>query len=94
MLRAVPPEATAPVLILVGVMMLGAVRKIPWDDLSDAVPAFLTLVGIAFTFSIADGMALGFVSYAVVKTLSGRAREVGWINWIIATVFIVRYAVL
>jgi AGZA family xanthine/uracil permease-like MFS transporter len=93
-LRAVPPMATAPVLIIVGALMISSVRGVAWDDFGEALPAFLTLVGIAFTFSIADGMALGFIAHAVVKGLGGRYREVNLISWVLAALFVVRYALL
>lgn len=92
--RIVPPMATAPVLIVVGALMVANVRKVPWDDISEAIPAFLTLVGIAFSYSIAEGMALGFISYAAVKGLAGRWREVSPISWVLALLFVLRYALL
>ncbi|MBW2733467.1 MAG: NCS2 family permease [Deltaproteobacteria bacterium] len=92
--RIVPPMATAPVLIVVGALMVANVRKIAWDDLSEAIPAFLTLAGIAFSYSIADGMALGFVSYAAVKALAGHWRHVSVMSWVLALLFVLRYALL
>ncbi len=92
--RIVPPMATAPVLIIVGALMIRNVRGVAWDDLSEALPAFLTLAGVAFTYSIADGMALGFVAYALIKGLSGKHREVSITSWILAALFALRYALL
>lgn len=92
--RVVPPMATAPVLIVVGALMIANVKRIAWDDLSEGVPAFLTLAGIAFTYSIADGMALGFIAFALVKGLSGRHREVSVTSWVLALLFALRYALL
>lgn len=92
--RIVPPMATAPVLIVVGALMIANVKRIAWDDLSEGVPAFLTLAGIAFTYSIADGMALGFIAFALVKGLSGRHREVSVTSWVLALLFALRYALL
>jgi AGZA family xanthine/uracil permease-like MFS transporter len=92
--RIVPPMATAPVLIIVGALMIRNVRGVAWDDLSEALPAFLTLAGIAFTYSIADGMALGFIAYALVKGLSGKHREVSLTSWALAALFALRYALL
>jgi AGZA family xanthine/uracil permease-like MFS transporter len=79
---------TAPALIVVGSMMMGNAGKIDWDDLSEGVPAFLTLAGIPLAYSIADGLALGFVSYPVLKVLSGKARDVGVISYIVAVLLV------
>ncbi len=73
---------TAPALVLVGTMMIQNARKVAWDDPSEALPVFLTIVGIPLSYSIADGLALGFVSYPVVKLLGGRGREVGWLTYV------------
>ena len=67
---------TAPALVIVGAMMMQNVAKIDWDDFSESIPAFLTIVGIPFFYSIADGLAFGFVSYPAIKLLGGRGREV------------------
>ncbi|MPZ86960.1 MAG: NCS2 family permease [Nitriliruptorales bacterium] len=74
----IPPEATAPALILVGFLMLSVTRDLPWDDHTVAIPAFLTLVVMPFTFSITDGIGAGFVSYTVIKLASGRIRDIHW----------------
>ncbi len=75
---------TAPALVLVGAMMIQNARKIAWDDHSEAIPAFLTIVGIPLAYSIADGLALGFVSYPIIKLLSGRGKEAGWLAYVLA----------
>lgn len=80
------PPITAPALVVVGAMMMQNVRKIEWEDYSEAIPAFLTMLGIPLSYSIADGLALGFISYPVVKFLSGRGREVGWLTYGLAVV--------
>jgi AGZA family xanthine/uracil permease-like MFS transporter len=67
---------TAPALVTVGAMMLQNVAKIDWRDHSESVPAFLTIIGIPLTYSISDGLAIGFISYAAIKALSGKCREV------------------
>ncbi len=72
---------TAPALVLVGAMMAGNVRKVDWDDHSEALPAFLTILGIPLCYSISDGIALGFMSYPLLKVLSGKGREVHWIMY-------------
>jgi len=90
----VPEAATAPALILVGVMMMGAITNINWSEFSEAIPALLTLAGMPFTFSIANGIAFGFISYSVIKLLSGKGREVHWIIHLLALLFILRFIYL
>ncbi len=75
---------TAPVMILVGSMMVRAVREIPWDDPAEGIPAFLVILGMPLTYSIADGLALGFVAYPVLKLFSGRGREVSILVYVMA----------
>ncbi|HKV99699.1 MAG TPA: NCS2 family permease [Vicinamibacterales bacterium] len=82
----------APALVLVGVMMMESVRHVPWDDLTEAIPAFLALVTMPLAVSITDGIAFGFISYALVKLASGRARDLDWLGYIFALVFLIRYA--
>ena len=85
MIGAYPPS-TAPALTIVGAMMMQNVTKIDWKDYSESIPAFLIIVGIPFSYSIADGLALGFISYAVVKGFSGHAREISWLTYLLAIV--------
>jgi AGZA family xanthine/uracil permease-like MFS transporter len=82
---------TAPALIVVGVMMMGNATRIDWDDLSESVPAFLTLAGIPLAYSIADGLALGFISYPVLKLLTGKGRRVGTMSYVIAALLIIYF---
>ena len=82
------PPITAPALVIVGAMMLQNVTKIDWRDYSEAIPAFLTLIGIPLSYSIADGLALGFISYPIIKLLSGKGREVGWLTYLLAAVLV------
>jgi AGZA family xanthine/uracil permease-like MFS transporter len=82
----------APALILVGVMMMDGVRKIRWDDFTDALPAFLTMMTMPLAVSITDGIAFGFISAALLKVATGRARELDWLAYLFAAVFLVRYA--
>jgi adenine/guanine/hypoxanthine permease len=91
---AVPAVATAPALIVVGSLMLRAVASIAWDDPTEAIPAFLVVVGMPLTFSIADGLALGFVAYPVVKLIAGRGGEVSPLVYGVAALFLLRYAYL
>ena len=79
---------TAPALVVVGAMMIRNVRKIDWDDYGESIPAFLTIIGIPLCYSIADGLALGFISYPITKCLSGQGRQVRWIMYVLAGVLI------
>ena len=69
----------APVMILVGCLMVSVVRKIDWDDPTEALPAFLVILGMPLTYNIANGFALGFISYPLLKLVTGRGREVSWL---------------
>jgi len=85
---------TAPALIIVGALMARSVRKIEWDDYSEAIPAFLVLVGIPLSYSIADGLAFGFISYPLLKLFGGRGREVGALVYALGAIFVLRYVFL
>ena len=91
---SIPAFATAPALIYVACMMMGAVREIDFDDLTEYVPAVLTVTAMPLTFSIAHGIAFGFISYAGIKLLSGRSRELPLAVAILAALFLVKFAVL
>ncbi|HYE71842.1 MAG TPA: NCS2 family permease, partial [Blastocatellia bacterium] len=91
---AIPPIATAPALIIVGALMIRAATSIKWDDLTEAIPAFLTMLAMPLTFSIANGLALGFIFYPLLKLLTGRGREVSPLVYVLAGLFILRYAYL
>jgi AGZA family xanthine/uracil permease-like MFS transporter len=85
------PPLTAPALVVVGALMMQSARRVAWDDPSDAIPAFLTLAGIPLSASIADGLALGFVAYPVVKLLAGRGRDVRPVAYILAALLVVYF---
>ncbi|MFH1501468.1 MAG: NCS2 family permease [Candidatus Eisenbacteria bacterium] len=85
---------TAPALIIVGCLMMKCVSRIEWSEYSDAIPAFLTLLVMPLTFSISHGLAIGFISYPLVKALSGRAREVHWLVYLLAGLFVLRYILI
>ncbi|MBN1558479.1 MAG: NCS2 family permease [Lentisphaerae bacterium] len=85
---------TAPALVIVGSMMIRNVRKVDWQDYSEAVPAFLAMVGIPLTYSIADGLALGFISYPLIKLGSGRGREVGGLMYTLGAVLLLYFLFL
>lgn len=82
----------APALILVGVMMMESVRLIPWDDFTEAAPAFLAIVIMPLSFSITDGIAFGLIAFALLKLATGRAAELGRLGYVFAALFLVRYA--
>jgi len=85
---------TAPALIIVGSMMLHSVTRINWKDYSESIPAFLLIIIMPLTFSIATGIAMGFVSYAALKLFTGKGREVSWLVYLLAVLFILRFIYL
>lgn len=86
--------AVAPVMILVGSIMMKSIAKIPWSDTVEAVPAFLVIMGIPFSYNIACGIGFGFVTYPLLKLVSGKGREVNWLCYVLALVFILYFAFL
>jgi AGZA family xanthine/uracil permease-like MFS transporter len=90
----VPPAATAPALILVGSLMLASITEIHWHDPLVAVPAFLTLVMIPFTYSIANGLGFGIIAWAVLHLAAGKARKQDWLLYILAALFLARFIYL
>lgn len=88
---AVPAFATTPALLIVGVLMAGNVRNIRWDDPAESIPCFLTLIMMPLTYSIAEGLAIGFITYPLLKTFQGKAREVTPAIWVLAVVFLLRF---
>lgn len=84
----------APALLLVGVTMMDGVRHVRWDDFTEALPAFLTLMIIPLSLSITDGIAFGLIAYAVLKSATGRGRELHWLIYVFAGLFLLRYAFL
>lgn len=91
---AIPAIATAPALIIVGMLMIKAVREIQWDDPTEAIPAFVTIIAMPLTFSIANGLALGFILYPLLKLVTGRWKEVSPLVYLLAGLFVLRYAYL
>jgi AGZA family xanthine/uracil permease-like MFS transporter len=92
LVKIVPSEATAPVLVLVGFLMMQQVAELDWRDLEEAIPAFLTMVLMPFTYSITNGIGAGFVAYALVKLVRGKARQVHPLMWVIAALFFVYFS--
>jgi AGZA family xanthine/uracil permease-like MFS transporter len=88
---AVLYPVVAPALVLVGTLMMAGVRSIDWDDPTEAIPAFLTVVMMPLTVSITDGIAFGFIAYALLKLATGRWREGHWLVYFFAALFLIRY---
>jgi AGZA family xanthine/uracil permease-like MFS transporter len=91
---AIPAAATAPALIIVGCLMMPVVAEIQWNDIEVAVPAFLTMMTIPLTFSIANGLAFGFTTYTLMKILRGKFRQVNWLVYVLTAIFIARFLYL
>ena len=87
----IPAAATAPALIIVGVLTMRSAASIPWNDVECAVPAFLTVAVMPFAYSISDGIAFGFISYSIIKLVRGKGREVSLLTYGISLVFILKY---
>lgn len=87
----IPSAATAPALIIVGVLTMGSVVSIAWNKLEVALPAFLTIAGIPFFYSISDGIAIGFFSYCVVMLAKGKGKEVSGVIYVVTALFLVKY---
>jgi len=94
LVAAIPSYATAPALVFVGALMCGSVARVNWEDFSEALPAFLTLVATPLTFSIATGLSMGLLSYTFMKIGTGRHREISPLIWILSALFLLRYAFL
>jgi AGZA family xanthine/uracil permease-like MFS transporter len=90
----VPSAATAPVLIIVGVMMLASFTEIKWDDLEEAIPAFFASIFMGFAYSISYGIAAGFIFFTIVKVVKGKAKEVSPIIWVVDILFILNFVIL
>lgn len=91
--EVVPIEAAAPVLVIVGVLMTTQITQIDWTQLHIAIPAFLTIVIMPFTYSIAHGIGVGFIAYALMTTFAGKAKEVHWLMWFISAMFVIYFAI-
>jgi AGZA family xanthine/uracil permease-like MFS transporter len=87
----IPAQATAPALVVVGFYMMSVVRDIAWDDLEDAIPAFVTMLVMPFTWSITNGIGAGFVTHVAIKVLNGRGARVHWMLYLAAAAFVVYF---
>jgi AGZA family xanthine/uracil permease-like MFS transporter len=88
---AIPDFATAPALILVGALMLAGIGNIEWDEPRFAIPAFLTIISIPLTYSIATGLSFGLISYAVLELVTGRGHRQHWMLYLLAALFLLRF---
>ena len=91
MANIIPSAATAPALIIVGVLMIKGATEINWSDFEEACPAFLTIAMMPFAYSISDGIGFGFISYSVIKLARGKGKDVPVLVYIIAVLFIAKY---
>ncbi|AWB82354.1 MFS transporter [Corynebacterium yudongzhengii] len=85
----VPLEAASPVLVIVGAMMMAGVRDIDWSKFYVALPAFLTIVVMPFTYSIANGIGVGFIAFTIMFVAAGKAKEIHWIMWLVSALFLI-----
>ncbi|MHC5269909.1 NCS2 family permease [Enterococcus sp. LJL98] len=93
-ISVVPAQATAPALILVGVMMMASFKDINWTDLEEAVPAFFASIFMGLCYSISYGIAAGFIFFAIVKVAKGKAKEVSMVLWIVNLLFILNFLIM
>jgi len=94
LLSIIPTAAIAPSLILVGIMMMSSFSQIPWGDLAEAIPAFMTAFIMAFAYNITYGIAAGFIFYCIIKTVNGQAKKVHPLIWIVSGLFVINFTVL
>ena len=93
LVRVIPNEAAVPALVLVGFLMMQQVKNIAWDDLEIAIPAFLTIVLMPFTYSISVGIGAGFIAYTLIKVVRGKARSVHPLMWVVSGLFVLYFAI-
>ena len=93
LVKIVPYEAATPALVVVGFLMMQQVKGIDWDDLEIAVPAFLTIVLMPFTYSITAGIGAGFVVYTILKVVRGKASQIHWLLWVVSALFVLYFAI-
>jgi adenine/guanine/hypoxanthine permease len=93
LVRIIPNEAAVPALVLVGFLMMQQVKNIDWDDVEIAIPAFLTIALMPFTYSISAGIGAGFIAYVLVKAVRGKAAQVHPLMWVVAALFVIYFAI-
>ena len=88
---AIPGAATAPALIIVGVMMMPSIKTIHWEDYCKAIPAFITLIMMPLAYSISDGILLGVISYVVCHAVAGKFKDISITMWVLAVLFVLKF---
>ena len=91
---AIPSAATAPALILVGCMMMTSILDVDFNDFSESIPAYICMIMMPLAYSISDGIMMGMISYVVLNAICGKFNKINIMMWILAVLFIVRYALL
>lgn len=91
---SIPSAATAPALIIVGLLMMSSVKDIPFDDFSESIPAFVCFVAMPFTYSIANGILLGMITYVVMNIITGKSKKLSPVMCILAALFVLKYILL
>ena len=91
LVNVIPYEAATPALIIVGFLMMSQIKNIDWDDMGIAVPAFLTIILMPFTYNITVGIGAGFITYVVIRVVQGRGKEIHALLWLIAALFMVYF---
>ncbi|MEQ9372292.1 MAG: NCS2 family permease [Coleofasciculus chthonoplastes F3-SA18-01] len=94
LLSGIPAFATTPALVIVGVLMAGNLRGIHWDDPAESIPSFLTILMMPLTYSIAEGLAIGLITYPLIKGFQGKGHEVAIAVWVLAGIFVLRFIVM
>ncbi|MGY1639708.1 NCS2 family permease [Geodermatophilus sp. SYSU D00703] len=92
LVQVVPSEAAAPALVIVGALMISQIRHLEWDDMSLVIPAFLTIAFMPFTYSITNGIGAGVISFVLLRAVTGRARQIHPLMWVITVLFLVYFA--
>lgn len=91
---AIPAFATAPALVIVGFLMVSSITKIDFTNLTEAIPAYICIIAMPFAYSISEGISFGIISYAIINTLTGHARRVSPLMYVLAVIFICKYILL
>jgi AGZA family xanthine/uracil permease-like MFS transporter len=94
LLSAVPAVATTPALVMVGVLMAASLKAVDWEDAGEAIPAFLTVIVMPLTYSIAEGLAAGFIAWTAVKVAQGRFSQISLAMWILTALFLLRFVLM
>jgi AGZA family xanthine/uracil permease-like MFS transporter len=89
----VPNQATAPALIMVGFLMMSIIKEIPFSKFDEAFPAFLIMIVMPLTYSISNGIGIGFIIFTLMKLLSGRGKEVHWLMYLVSLAFLIDFAI-